>query len=82
YHYSGLPHVSWYEFADAIFDTAVEHCVLENKPKLSSIATEQYPTPAKRPNNSKLNTKKINDAFAIEASDWAEALKNIKAYTE
>ncbi|AIW12743.1 dTDP-4-dehydrorhamnose reductase [Vibrio tubiashii] len=82
YHYSGLPHVSWYEFADTIFDTAVGHCVLENKPILSSITTEQYPTPAKRPSNSKLSTRKINEAFAIQASDWVKALKNIKAYAE
>ncbi|CAE6881110.1 Catalyzes the reduction of dTDP-6-deoxy-L-lyxo-4-hexulose to yield dTDP-L-rhamnose [Vibrio sp. B1REV9] len=82
YHYSGLPHVSWYEFANAIFDTAVEHGVLENKPTLSSIATEQYPTPAKRPSNSKLSTRKIDEAFAIEASDWQIALTSIKAYAE
>ncbi|EMK3306569.1 dTDP-4-dehydrorhamnose reductase [Vibrio vulnificus] len=81
YHYSGLPHVSWYEFADAIFNAAVKERIV-NKPKLSSIATEQYPTPAKRPCNSKLSTRKINEAFAIEASDWAKALQNIKAYTE
>lgn len=81
YHYSGLPHVSWYEFADAIFNAAVKERIV-NKPKLSSIATEQYPTPAKRPSNSKLNTRKINEAFGIEASDWAKELQNIKAYTE
>lgn len=82
YHYSGLPHVSWYEFADRIFDNAVEQGILRNKPTLSSITTEQYPTPAKRPSNSKLSTKKIGEAFAIQASDWVKALKNIKAYTE
>lgn len=81
YHYSGLPHVSWYEFADAIFNAAVKERIV-NKPKLSSIATEQYPTPAKRPSNSKLNTRKINEAFGIEASDWVKELQNIKAYTE
>ncbi|MDF2155733.1 dTDP-4-dehydrorhamnose reductase [Vibrio sp. CAU 1672] len=81
YHYSGLPHVSWYQFADAIFDAAVEKNIT-NKPKLSSITTEQYPTPAKRPKNSRLSTQKIFDAFAIEASDWNKALKDIKAYTE
>ncbi|MCX8854928.1 dTDP-4-dehydrorhamnose reductase [Vibrio parahaemolyticus] len=81
YHYSGLPHVSWYQFADAIFDEASAAMVV-NKPKLSSITTKRYPTPAKRPNNSKLSTKKIKDAFSIEASDWIKALKNIKAYTE
>ncbi|MGR5547055.1 dTDP-4-dehydrorhamnose reductase [Vibrio sp. PNB22_2_2] len=82
YHYSGLPHVSWYEFADAIFDSAVENGVLENKPTLTSIATEQYPTPAKRPSNSTLNTKKITDTFGIEPSVWQIALTNIKAYAE
>ncbi len=81
YHYTGLPHVSWYQFSDAIFDAAAKERIV-NKPKLYSITTEQYPTPAKRPRNSKLSTRKINDAFAIEASDWAKALKNIKAYTE
>ena len=81
YHYSGLPHVSWYEFADAIFDVASAANIV-NKPILSSITTTQYPTLAKRPGNSKLSTKKISEAFDIEASNWIEALKNIKAYTE
>ncbi|EGQ7766521.1 TPA: dTDP-4-dehydrorhamnose reductase [Vibrio parahaemolyticus] len=82
YHYSGLPHVSWYEFASSIFEMAVEKGVIENKPILSSITTEQYPTPAKRPNNSKLNSKKITDAFSIKASNWKAAITNIKAYTK
>lgn len=81
YHYSGLPHVSWYQFADGIFEAAEkEHIV--NKPKLISITTEQYPTLAKRPSNSKLSTRKVSEAFAIKASDWTKALYNIKAYTE
>ncbi|MCR9593115.1 dTDP-4-dehydrorhamnose reductase [Vibrio alginolyticus] len=81
YHYSGLPHVSWYEFADAIFNAAVKERIV-NKPKLSSIATEQYPTPAKRPKNSKLSTEKISNSFAIDASDWKAAILKIKAYIE
>lgn len=82
YHYSGLPHVSWYEFANVIFDSAVEQGVLYKKPVLLSITTEQYPTPAKRPNNSKLSSKKITDAFSINASNWKAAMTNIKAYTK
>tara|TARA_B100001059_G_C17820799_1_gene578155 strand:+ start:130 stop:1011 length:882 start_codon:yes stop_codon:yes gene_type:complete len=81
YHFSGLPHVSWYEFADAIFDVAVQQKVLVRKPALTSIATEQYPTPAKRPSNSCLNNEKIMTNFFIEASDWKVALNNIQAYT-
>jgi len=82
YHYSGLPHVNWCQFADAIFDSAVTQGVLTKKPNLTSITTEQYPTPAKRPSNSRMSTKKITDAFTLEASDWKVALTNIKAYTE
>lgn len=81
YHYSGLPHMSWCEFAETIFDTAVEQGVISKKPCLTSISTEQYPTPAKRPNNSRLSTDKITNAFSIEASDWKVALNNIQAYT-
>ncbi|MCR9421140.1 dTDP-4-dehydrorhamnose reductase [Vibrio sp. RM-69-4] len=82
YHYSGLPHVSWFDFADAIFDVAVEQGVLANKPSLTSITTDQYPTPAKRPSNSRLSTEKITQGFSVKASDWKAALNNIQAYTE
>ncbi|MCB5361856.1 dTDP-4-dehydrorhamnose reductase [Vibrio lentus] len=82
YHYSGLPHVSWFDFADAIFDVAVEQGVLANKPSLTSITTDQYSTPAKRPSNSRLSTEKITLGFSAKASDWKAALNNIQAYTE
>ena len=81
YHFSGLPHVSWFDFADTIFDIAVEQNVLAKKPALTSITTDQYPTPAKRPSNSRLSTEKITLGFSVEASDWKVALKNIQAYT-
>lgn len=81
YHYSGLPHVSWFEFADTIFDVAIEQGVLANKPSLTSITTDQYPTPAKRPSNSRLCTEKITQGFSVQASDWKAALNNIQAYT-
>lgn len=80
YHYTGLPHVSWFEFSDAIFDVAVEQGVVANKPSLTSITTDQYPTPAKRPSNSRLSTEKITQGFSVKASDWKAALNNIQAY--
>lgn len=80
YHYSGLPHVSWFEFAEAIFDEAFKQEVISRKPSLTSITTDQYPTPAKRPSNSRLSTDKITNHFFIEPSDWAAALNNIQAY--
>ena len=80
YHYSGLPHVSWFDFADAIFDIAVDQGFLDKKPSLTSIVTDQYPTPAKRPSNSRLSTKKISESFSVEASEWQVALEKIKGY--
>ncbi|HAS8171338.1 TPA: dTDP-4-dehydrorhamnose reductase [Vibrio vulnificus] len=82
YHYSGLPHVNWFEFANTIFDCAISNGVLNNKPKLNSITTDQYPTPAKRPSNSRMSTDKITSSFSIEASDWNSALTSIKKYVD
>ncbi|MCL1077680.1 dTDP-4-dehydrorhamnose reductase [Parashewanella spongiae] len=81
YHYSGLPHVSWCEFAEVIFNNAMHQGYLSNNIELESITTDQYPTPARRPNNSRLNTSKIYKHFSITASDWKKVLNNLAAYT-
>ena len=68
YHYSNEGQTSWYGFAAMIFelnDVAIE---------LHPIPTEQYPTPAKRPKYSVLNTSKIKNEFGPIPS-WEEALK-------
>jgi dTDP-4-dehydrorhamnose reductase len=82
YHYSGLPHISWFGFAQHIF-AEVDQAKLyaKNIPQLNAITTADYPTPAKRPANSKLDCKKIQSAFGIAASNWQLALKNINAYS-
>jgi len=80
YHFSGLPHVSWSQFAQTIFDQAVEQGELNKAPIVNAITTADYPTPAKRPANSKLDTALIGDKFEINASDWQLALANLKAY--
>ena len=81
YHFSGLPHVSWSEFAHFVFEKAVEQGVLKSSPAVNAISTAEYPTPAKRPANSKLATTLIKDQFGIDASDWKAALQSIKEYT-
>ena len=61
YHFTGYPYVSWYEFAEAIFLEVKKYNVLNTIPKLNAIKTIDYPTPAKRPTNSKLNMDKIKE---------------------
>lgn len=81
YHYAGMPQVSWYDFAQAIFAEAAQQNVYEKPaPQINPIETKDYPTPAKRPANSRLNCEKIQRELNVPASDWRQALKNIKAY--
>lgn len=80
YHFSGTPHVSWYQFAKAIFESADKHSALLKTPQVNEITADQYPLPAPRPANSRLNCDKIQKVFAVEPSDWQHALDNIKHY--
>lgn len=80
YHFSGEPHVSWYQFAQAIFNEAVNKAILNKLPVLKSLETKDYPTPAKRPANSRLDCTKILKEFEIKPSNWMQAIQNIAAY--
>ncbi|BCV60622.1 dTDP-4-dehydrorhamnose reductase [Shewanella algae] len=80
YHFSGMPYASWFDFASAIFQEAEQHNVLTKQPKLLAIPSSAYPTPAKRPANSRLDCSKIKNQFGIKPSDWNTALNNIQAY--
>lgn len=74
YHYTGNPFVSWADFAGEIFRQAVKKSMIPHTPAVSAIGTEQYPTPAKRPANSRLDCSKIKDVFGIEPDDWRKSL--------
>lgn len=80
YHFTGYPYVSWYEFAEAIFAQAEKANILEKRPQVNPIKTSDYPTPAKRPANSRLDLSKIQAVFGIQPSDWQAALNHIQAY--
>ncbi|WP_219017787.1 dTDP-4-dehydrorhamnose reductase [Shewanella algae] len=80
YHFSGMPYASWFDFASAIFQAAEQRELLAGQPKLSAIPTSAYPTPAKRPANSRLDCRRIENQFGIKPSDWNAALNNIHAY--
>jgi dTDP-4-dehydrorhamnose reductase len=76
YHLSGAPDVSWAGFARAIFDKAGLPCIVEDIP------TADYPTPAARPLNSRLDCQTLKDAFGIDRPDWRMALPTVIAQFE
>ncbi|MGR5350252.1 dTDP-4-dehydrorhamnose reductase [Vibrio mediterranei] len=81
FHFSGEPHVSWHQFAQNIFAAAEQYEALGLVPTVNEITADQYPLPAPRPANSRLNCSKIQYVFGITPSDWQAALNNINAYS-
>ena len=69
YHFGGNVCYSWAEFAQAIFDEALELKVITSKPNVVAITTKEFPTLAKRPAQSQLNSNKLTTNFGIDASD-------------
>ena len=71
YHYSNEGVASWYDFAMAIFDES------KYDVKINPLRTNQYPTPATRPQYSVLDKSKIRKAFEIEIPYWRFSLKQV-----
>lgn len=64
FHFSGADDVSWAQFARAIMKEGGLACAVDD------IATADYPTPAKRPGNSRLDCADIEREFGITRPDW------------
>lgn len=69
FHYSNEGVCSWYDFAQAIFE------ISNSQTLVNPIETVQYPTPAKRPEFSVLNKKKIKTAYGLKIEGWYLSLK-------
>lgn len=80
YHYCGSPYASWFEFAETIFAEAAAQGVLAKIPAVKPIATADYPTPAKRPADSRLDCGKIRAVFGIVLCNWHSALSDLRPY--
>ena len=75
YNLTAAGSVSWYGFAAAIVDeTDKQRPGSHPLARIISISTSEYPTPAKRPSNSRLSGAKIHDKFGISMPPWRESL--------
>jgi len=75
YHATATGETSWYGFATAIFEAAAP-CGLA-VPTVSPIATTDWPTPAKRPADSRLDCGKLARSFGVTLPDWRTSLPGI-----
>lgn len=71
YHFAGAPDTSWAGFARAIMTAANLSC------EITPIPSANYPTPAPRPKNSRLDCTSFTEAFGIPRPDWRAALPQI-----
>ncbi|MBF9048132.1 dTDP-4-dehydrorhamnose reductase [Rhodobacterales bacterium LSUCC0031] len=71
YHFAGAPDTSWADFARAIMAAANLPC------RIDDIPTSAYPTPAKRPLNSRMDCSATEAAFGIPRPDWRAGLDAI-----
>jgi dTDP-4-dehydrorhamnose reductase len=69
YHYSNKGAISWYEFALAIQEIGGWECAI------SGIPSSDYPTPARRPHYSLLDTSKITTTFGVVVPGYRESLE-------
>lgn len=74
YHAAGSGDASWFDFATEIFRQ--QESMGYKVPVLNPITTKDYPTPAQRPENSRLNCTKLKQAFGFEMPPWQQSLQD------
>jgi dTDP-4-dehydrorhamnose reductase len=70
---------SWHEFAMTIYGEALSAGVIGKTPKLLGIPSSEYPTKARRPAYSRLDTARFAADFGLRLPDWREGLRQVIA---
>lgn len=85
YHLAPTGVTTWYGFAETIFDILESKAIklALNRDKFIAIPTQDYPTPAARPKNSRLNVDKIQSVFGVSLPKWdTQLVLTIEEYLE
>lgn len=70
YHLAPAGETSWHAYATYVIEFARANGELLMVDAINPIASSEYPTPASRPLNSRLNTEKLRDSFSLHLPDW------------
>lgn len=73
YHYADKGAISWFDLASAVKEIIGAPCVIR------PLTTAEYPTPAKRPAYSVLDTHRIETTFGLAIPDWKDSLRRCLA---
>lgn len=78
YHFTDEGKTNWYLFAKKMYQAASENALIDKNKKIDivPISTAEYPTKAKRPQNSYLSKEKVKRTFGIKINSWEKSLEN------
>jgi dTDP-4-dehydrorhamnose reductase len=77
FHMSASEEASWAEFAEAIFAASAE--LGGPTARVKAISTADYPTPARRPANSRLDSSRLVRTHGVRLPDWRQSVKGVVA---
>jgi dTDP-4-dehydrorhamnose reductase len=77
FHMTAAGEASWADFAQAIFAASAAHG--GRSPQVTRITTAEYPTPATRPANSRLDCSRIAQVHGVALPAWQGALTTVVA---
>jgi len=77
YHASGSGDTTWHGFASEALAVAKAREPSTSFAHLKPITTEEYPAPARRPSNSRLNCAKLENRLGWRMMDWQESLRTV-----
>lgn len=74
YHLCNHGITTWHEFAEAVFSMARANGMPLQVRQVNGISSDQYPTPARRPRNSRLSMDKMERTFGLQMPRWEQGL--------
>jgi dTDP-4-dehydrorhamnose reductase len=79
YHMVADGETSWYDYARYVIEWARKHgqAVRVQPEEILPVPTTEYPTPAKRPLNSRLTTTKLKQAFGLQLPHWQQGVERM-----
>jgi len=75
FHMTGTGEASWADFAEAIF--AASAALNGPAARVRRISTSDYPTPAKRPANSRLDSSRLGRIHGVQLPDWRTSTEEV-----
>lgn len=77
YHLAASGEASWYDYARFVIEQARASGETLAVHSIEAIPTSAYPTPARRPHNSRLDTRKLRERFALHLPHWQDGVSRM-----